>query len=634
MMSFMEPDATGHGTRDTGQPSRPASVTHTPETQNARNTDVPLAAIDRWFTTGHGTRDAQRDTAQDAQQNTAPPTTPPTLRDGTPPQNAGHGTPAPAQNAGQDTVRDAGDTAVQDNGTSRSLFRSLSDKARNAYRERQDGVRSTADARRVMQQNIERNAQTARDAVSRDTTGRRRRAGRVVETPELAPIPEFMLKMQVWAERIGGTVLKTSPLIASGYFTYQVGTDEPLNMNKYVAIFLVLGLEGAVWYLNRLREKFKLENDSTMSISLVIFGIIGLIFTLIGGHAIWKSTGAKPILVDLPFLDSQVPIDKLVPAIAIALMSAIGAFIWAKEATYKHRAQLRAMNRIDPAAPRISAGAWVFTWWESVWSLRHAFKYRITETPTDDWRHWKAAGKPKIWPIPDGFRWDGKRLVAIPLEELREMVERDALLAALAGRNAGQQDAGQQDTLTVPSQLGTGRTTERRELPGGTPVPPVPPANGTGNGTNDGTHSGTQDGTHGTSRTGQNSGGAQNGNGTRTGHHRTDTTETNGTQNTDRTQDVSQDTGGTLTDEQRAEIIKYSSHLLAVTDAFPDWRTSLKLPAVRKINAAIDAHRKSTEGPDAKFNSLGVAGDIQTALGNLRRDPAMLDMIRDLEAKP
>lgn len=643
MMSFMEPDATGHRTQDTGQPSRPVFVPAPPETQDTAINGVPLPLVLRPAVTGHGTQDVPDGTPRDTPRNVPPALTVSVMPDITPRQNTGHGTPAPARDTEQDVPQQDATGTGQEDGTSRGMFRKIGAKVRDVYRDRQDAVRSTEEALRIAQQNAERDAQIARDAVSRETTSRRRRTSKVADAPEIAPIPPWMAQAQVWAERIGGTLLKLSPLIASGYFTYDVGTEAPLNMNAFVAIFLVGGLEGSLWYLNRLREKFKLENDSTASISAVIFGIIGLIFVLLSGHAIWKSAGAEPIMITLPWFKDdltgqmhQVPLDQLVPGIAVALMSAIGVFIWAKEATYKHRAKLRELGQIDPRAPRISAGAWVFTVWESFWSLRHSFKYRITQSPTDDWRHWKAAGKPKIWPIPEGFRWDGKRLMAIPMDELRDMAERNELLARITGRDAitEQQDVGQQDTIVVPSELGTGRPAGRRELNGGTPPPVVPPAGGTQNGTAGGTSRGTQDGTHGTSRTGQNGAGPQNGNGTHGNGNGTDPAGGNGTQDGDGTQDVPQDTDGTLTDQERADVLKYGAHLLVITEAFPDWRTSAKLPAVRKINAAIDTHRKDTEGPNAKFNSLDVSGKVQAALSNMRRDPSLLDTIRDLEGKP
>lgn len=635
MMSFMEPDATEHRTQDTGQPSRTVPVSVTPHGQDANHDGVPHSLARGDAEAGHGTQDVPHGTPRDSQQDT-PPTV---LRNATTEQNAGHGTLTGAQDTGQSVPQNTPAITEQDSGTSRGLFRRATAKAQDAYRARQDAVRSTEDARRVMQQNAERNAQIARDAVSRDSSAsRRRRTGRTGDTPEVAPIPLWMAKAQVWGERIGGTLLKLSPLIASGYFTYEVGTEAPLKMNAFVAIFLVGGLEGSLWYLNRLREKFKLENDSTASISAVIFGIISLIFSLLSGHAIWKSAGAEPIMITLPgFKDDltgklhQVPLDQLVPGVAIALMSAIGVFIWAKEATYKHRAKLRELGQIDPRAPRISAGAWLFTVWESFWAMRHSFKYRITHSPTDDWRHWKAAGKPKIWPLPDGFRWDGKRLMAIPMDELRDMAERNELLARIAGRDvtAEQQDAGQQDPIVVTAELGTGRPAGRRELPGGTGSPSAPRNNGTGNGTT----GGTQDGTHGTFSTGRHNGEAQNGNGTHANDNGTEPTGTNGTQNTNGTQDVPRDTGGTLTEEDEAEILKYSAHLIAVAHAFPDWETSEKLPGVRPINRAIDAYRKATDGPEAKFNSLDVAAKVQAALAKMRRKPALLDTIRDLESK-
>jgi len=436
---------------------------------------------------------------------------------------------------------------------------------------------------------------------------------------------------QVWAERFGGTALKLSPLVASGYFTYDVGRDAPLHMNAFVALFLVGGLEGSVWYLNRLREKFKLENDSTLSIALAIFGIIALIFALIGGHAIWNSAGRVPIWIDLPGTGNRVPVAELVPAVAVALMSAIGAFIWAKEATYKHRAKLRALGQIDPRAPRISAGAWVFTWWESICSLRHAFKYRVTARPTEDWRHWKAAGKPKIWPMPDGFRWEpgswwgGGRLVAIPAEELRDMAERDVLLATIAGlQDAGRRDAAERDTPAITGRGPSGRPA----LPAGSTR-----VGGVGQGTPDGGTSPGSGGTPGGGQHGtQDGAGAAGGQGTPGSDHGTGDLNGHGTQDGNGTQDGH---GTRAQDEVEidARLLKHADKAMIImgvfdgsTPARPHWRTSPKPPSVRAINAAIDAWRRENEG--STFNSKDISGLVQKLIIRMRGNPDVETLVR------
>jgi len=605
MMDLMTPDTTGQGTQDAGH------VLRAPAPQ-APASGVPYPP-DFWDQdTGHGTYSHEQDVP------------------GPDPQDV----PSPVQDTRQDTLagapQDTPDVPQDTKTPSRWAVPALVSRAQVAWRRRQDGIRSTEDALRDAQRRARQDDQAARDALSRESTVRRRRAGRAeAGTDTVAPIPDWMKTSQVWAERLGGTALKLSPLVASGYFTYDVGRDAPLNMNAFVALFLVGGLEGSVWYLNRLREKFKLENDSTLSIAVAIFGIIALIFALIGGHAIWKSAGRVPIWIDLPGTDSQVPVAELVPAVAVALMSAIGAFIWAKEATYKHRAKLRALGQIDPRAPRISAGAWMFTWWESICSLRHAFKYRVTSRPTEDWRHWKAAGKPKIWPIPDGFRWDGQKLIAVPVDELRDMAERDALLATIAElHDAGRRHAEQRDTAAI-----TGRG------PAGRPALPAGPnhAGGAGHGTPNGGTSpaanGTQDGGQ---RGTQDGAGADGRRGTPGPDHGTDSPNGRGTQDGHGTQDGAQDGHGTRGSgevEIDAKLLRHADKAMIVMGVFdgstpdrPHWRTSPKPPSVRAINAAIDAWRRQNEG--STFNSKDIAGQVQKLITRMRENPDVETLVR------
>jgi hypothetical protein len=648
IMVTMTPDATEHGTRDTGHSLRPASPSQAP-------TGVPYPANFWQEDTGHGTFSHEQGNTPGVPlvaRNTSGPDprdVPSIARNTTTsdPRDTTESVPRNSAAVPRDNTAVPQDSERNTTTVSRWTFRGLLDGTRDALQRRQDSVRSTEDARRGMQQQAKRDDQLARDTVSREST-RKRRAGRQADTTDdIAPIPAQLKVAQVWAERIGGTILKLAPLVASGHFTYEVALDAPLNMDKFFALFLVGGLEGSVWYLNRLREKFKLENDSTASIGLAIFGIIGLIAALIGGHAIWKSAGQVAIMVGLPGTDQQVPIAELVPAIAIGLMSAIGAFIWAKEATYKHRAKLRALNLIDPAAPRISTGAWAFTWWESIWSLRHAFKYRITESPTDDWRHWKAAGKPRIWPIPAGFRWEDKRLVPIPMQELRDMAERDTLLATITGQaeqDAGRQDAGQRqardagqrDSLSAPrdTRAITGqRDTERPALTAGprntggaehgTPDHGTSSASSTEHGTRDTGQHGSRDslaiaGAHGTADSDRGTAGPD-------GHG---TWDTDGSRNTDGTgsRDNQVDIDAKLL--KKADLAMIVMGELDGKDGRPNWETMTTLPSVRAINGLIDAYRKRTEGPEAKFNSNGIAATVQTLLTRMRENPALIEIVR------
>lgn len=598
MMDLMTPDTTGQGTQDVGRVLRPPA----PE---APTTGVPYPA-DFWLPeTGQGTYTHEQDVPRPDPQDT------PALTQGT-----AAGVPQDTETVPQDTPQDA-------RKVSRWRPSALLNRARDAWNDHQDSVRSTQDALRAAQRRAAQDEQAARDALSRESAVRRRRAARPQPGADtIAPIPHWMEILQVWGERLGGTALKISPLVVSGYFTYDVGRDAPLLMDGLVAFFLVGGLEGSVWYLNRLREKFKLENDSTLSITLAIFGIIGLIAAMIGGHAIWKSAGRVPIWIDLPGTDNRVPLAEVVPAIAVALMSAIGAFIWAKEATYKHRAKLRELGQIDPRAPKISAGAWVFTWWESICSLKHAFKYRVTTRPTDDWRHWKAAGKPAIWPVPDGFRWDGKskRMIAVPLDELRDIAERDALLAAITGHREPPQD--------VPAITGHPRT--------GRPALPAAPTrnSSTGHGAVSNGTSPTASGTQGTGHHGaQDSPGGQDTSGSAAGAYGTDPTGAHGTQGGQGTRDGN-GTGERDTVDLDARLLKHADKALIVIEMFdgkygrPHWRTAERPPSVRAINTAIDSWRKENEGPDAGFNSKEIASQVQKLIIRLRETPELIDLVK------
>lgn len=218
---------------------------------------------------------------------------------------------------------------------------------------------------------------------------------------ELAPIPRKLRKAGVWSDRTVASVVLLAPLVVSGYYTVHTGMDAPLNMDQGVALAFTGGLEGSVWYLLQLRERFRLEGYSTFSLTAAIVAIIGLIASMLGGHAIWQALGSSPIKVPLPFSEASVPLSDVVPALAISLMSAIGSFVASKRATFKHRERLRAQGRIDAAAPRFSTASWFWCPWETFWSLRHAIKFRLSSpiVAVEDWRLWKMSKKPDVWPL-------------------------------------------------------------------------------------------------------------------------------------------------------------------------------------------------------------------------------------------
>lgn len=268
---------------------------------------------------------------------------------------------------------------------------------------RVSSAETAAEQKRLVRLRERQEEKARRDAASLTAVTKRRAATARLETDaetEIAPVPDLMRKIGAWLDRSVGGAQLLAPLVVSGFFTVQVGMDHPLDMGLGIALAFTLGLEGSLWYLNRLREQTRLEGDSTFSLTAAILGIILLIAGLIGGHAIWKATGSVPIGIGLPGTEAEVPLSDVVPAFAVALMSAIGTFVWAKRATFQHRVKLRQQNRIDPAAPKFAVASWIFCPLETVWSLRHAIKYRLSSpiVAVEDWRLWKLSDKPKVWP--------------------------------------------------------------------------------------------------------------------------------------------------------------------------------------------------------------------------------------------
>jgi hypothetical protein len=598
MMVTMTTDATGRGTRDTGH-TVPDLRAPTPDT--SRTVGVPSAYALPEGITGHGTRDTRRDTVPSAAQD-APRPDPRDV-----PRDAQRDTPI---NGTRDTDPDG-----TPNGTSRWFVPRLVASYRDARDTRKQAERDTVAARQAARDVAAQDVSTARDALTREATRSRRRAGggaATTDTDRIAPIPDGMVKAGIWMDRAAGFAVPTAPLLVSAWATIHVGQDEPLKMG-WLAVAFTLGLEGSVWYLNRLREAFKLEGDSTFSFNVSIAGIITLIFGLIGGHAIWNSAGRQALLIHVPGVEAQVPLSEVMPAIAVAIMSAIGAYVWAKKATFRHRAKLRAMNQIDPRAPKFALGRWVSAPRETFFSLRHAFRYGITEAKVavTDWRVWKATGKPAIWPVPPGFRYVDGKLTQMTIEELQQDAARDALVAEIIARDTD--TAGQQDTRPAEHGTATGRATARPALTNGTPS---------------GTPTGHSTALNGTSRTGQH--------GTRDADTPRDTDGTpNGTppavdHGTRDTGHGTRDTDGTP-GADGADVLKYAEHLIAVTDAFPQWQTGA-LPAVRKITAAIDEYRRRNDG--GSYNSNATSAAVQRALVKLREQPQLLDLIRVQQEEP
>jgi len=621
MMVTMETDATGHRTPDAGHLAS-GLRSSAPDTTVA---GVPSPRPLPEATTGHRTPDTGRP-AGPLPVRTGEP-------DGTLPDTAAvppAGQPDTTTGRTPDTTSNRTPAGTAGNPSGWRPVRLL-DPVRRAVAGRQERLRDSADAQRAARDASRLADETARDALVREAVAKRRRTVSTLlsEAEKIAPIPPWMLKASVWGDRVVGALLPTAPLLVSGFVTVQVGRDEPLNMG-WMAVFLTMGLEGAVWYLNRLKEQFRLEGDGTFSIGAAVYGIVLLIACLIGGHAIWNHTGRMPIEITVPGTANRVPLDQLTPAIAIAVMSAIGTFIWSKKATYKDRAKLRAMGQIDPRAPKFAAGAWFTSPWETAWSLRHFFKYRIegsAATVVADWRFWKATGKPSIWPVPAGFRYVKGKLVQLSLDELEAAGRREVLIATITGRDT--EATGRPDTTPAI----TGRPdTGRRELPSGTPDTSDRTASTGRHGTPSGDSTGRpvpDDRTPDTGRHGTPDGGAlPDGNGTPDGAHRTGALDGDRTPAGHGTPDANRT--GEPDRQATADALKDSELIMIVAEAYPRWATQERVPSINEIITAINAHRAKDGG---KFNSRDIAGRIRQSMIQFRKNPALLDLVGGLDGE-
>lgn len=263
---------------------------------------------------------------------------------------------------------------------------------------------TVAAQKRLLQQRREEEAQRDRETASQTAASRRKAQAARQETEtetDPAPVPHWMKWIGAWFDRSFGSSPLIAPLIVSGVYTMKTGMDAPLHMSWAVALFFTLGLEGSLWYLSRLYEQTRLEGDSTFSLRVGMIGIILLIAGLIGGHAIWEAMGSVQIMVDLPWTERQIPLEKAVPAIAVAVMSAIGTFVWSKRATFRHRVKLRQQNLIDPRAPKFSTWSWILDGPQTFLALRHAVRYRISSPvlAVEDRRLWVMSQRPKVWPL-------------------------------------------------------------------------------------------------------------------------------------------------------------------------------------------------------------------------------------------
>lgn len=564
MMVTMTLDATGHGTQDAGHVARPVDRASAPEAATGVPSNQALAERD----TGRGTQDTPRDTVPPTPQDTSDPD---------------------PQDVPQDTAAEQDGNWLTRTARRYAARRDASRRSAEQAKMIEDAARAARDAERDRQ----------RDALSRTAANRRasRAVTREARNETIAPIPAWMKIVGVWIDRTFGALPLLAPLIVSGYFTMNVFTDDPVSTPWLVALAITAALEGGVWKLSRIYEATLLEGDSTVGIRVAIGLYLALISGLIYGHAYYLArqdslaAGSDNVVVDWT---------KWAPAAGVAAMSALGVLVWSKQARYMHRKQLRDAGQVDPRAPKFATLAWVLHFPETFGALRHSVKYRIgvPGDAVDDLRLYRAAGRPPIWPIPEGFAWINGTLFQVdPItghqerdakqdtSTARDTARRDA--TADAGQRAAGRTSGTQDTggTTRTGHSGTQDTPDRQDSNG---------TAGTDHGTDDAAGDGTQD-----------TGGTRDGDGTRDGTH-------------DETDDF-------------AEILKFSEHLIAVTDAYPNWQHGA-LPSVRKITAAIDQYRRRRDG--GSYNSNATSAEVQKQLNKLRRRPELLDVMKVQQEGP
>jgi hypothetical protein len=348
---------------------------------------------------------------------------------------------APTQ-APEETVTVSGETTVETEApitrdANPSRLRLLASRLTAHRASRAVSAETVAEQKRLLKLREQEETKRQQETASQAAASRRRQqaARQETETAEdVAPIPTWMKVVGAWFDRSFGSSPLVAPLIVSGVFTMGVGMDAPLNMDWPVALAFTIGLEGSLWYLSRLYEQTRLEGDSTFSLRTGMIGIILLIAGLIGGHGVWKALGSQPIMVDMIGTDRQIPLEDAVPALAVAVMSAIGTFVWSKRATFRHRVKLRQQGLIDPRAPKFSTWSWILDGPQTFLALRHAVRYRISSPilAVEDRRLWVMSDRPKVWPAVETVETGTvetpapARLKAVPARPVSE-TERPAL---------------------------------------------------------------------------------------------------------------------------------------------------------------------------------------------------------------
>ncbi|WP_407566844.1 hypothetical protein [Polymorphospora sp. A560] len=227
-------------------------------------------------------------------------------------------------------------------------------------------------------------------ATRRDQTDTTQASAQTETETDLAPMPVWLRWLGIWVDRLFGSLPLAAPLVVSGVYTIDAFTDQPLNAHPVIALAATCALEGGVWKLGRLYEKTLVAGDSTIAIRIGIGIYLALISGLIYWHADHEAKAAGR---------TDLGTDAL-PAFGVAVMSALGVYIWSRTARWQRRKELVAAGRVDRQAPKFAALAWALTPIETATALRHAVRFRI-ESPTEaikDRRLYVAAGRPAVWP--------------------------------------------------------------------------------------------------------------------------------------------------------------------------------------------------------------------------------------------
>lgn len=477
--------------------------------------------------------------------------------------------------------------------------RQVRDDERAAVRRRDDARRTTA----------------ARAAVQhRRGTATAGRTGRPNDPDTIAPIPRWMTIIGIWAGRIFGAWPLIAPLLVSGYFTTQVFHDAPIDAPIAVALIVTGALEGGLYKLSTLLKDTLLEGDSTVGLRFGIFCYV----TMIGGLIYWHAGYLAAADQGVGFTEAKIGVT-WIPAAGSAVFALLGVYIYGRDARFKHRVQLRAQGKIDRQAPKFSLLSWVLCPWETPHALRHAIKFRL-ERPLDaitDYRFYKAAGKPKLWPAPE----DVEAAADLPVAELlaRIATASPVLGRTLAARYADDLEEALADgTLSEVFQDGTLawleadltgrplRSAAARRGTGTAPVSPAPYRRALPPAAERGTPAPRYNG-------------AEHPQGPDGADARTAAADgADGTDGTDGTDGA-----------DPSAPLPYADFILTITEAFPNWQQQGQMPKVREALAAVSAERERREG--RPYKSMSTIAKVMKVLAKLADDDgiaAALDRMR------